>query len=83
MTDKPNCHQCKHHRRIPGDAHIGCDHPEAHVIGLMAVITFAEASYKSGLAVKLSRHGVDQGWAMWPVNFDPIWLLECNRFEHG
>ena len=27
------------------------------------------------------RIGVNGGWFMWPWNFDPNWLLECDRFK--
>lgn len=26
-------------------------------------------------------HGVRKGWFRWPVNFDPVWLLECDGFS--
>jgi hypothetical protein len=31
--------------------------------------------------VKFHQHGIDNGWAQWPNNFDPCWLLECKFFE--
>jgi hypothetical protein len=27
--------------------------------------------------VKLDPHGVKNGWANWPINFDPTWVIEC------
>ena len=34
-------------------------------------------------AAKVSghAHGVRSGWFMWPVNFDPTWLVSCNGFS--
>jgi hypothetical protein len=26
-------------------------------------------------------HGIRQGWFVWPLNFDPVWLNACNGFE--
>lgn len=26
-------------------------------------------------------HGVAQGWFLWPLAFDPIWLERCTLFE--
>ncbi len=28
-------------------------------------------------AIKLNPHGVKNGWANWPIDFDPIWVDEC------
>jgi hypothetical protein len=27
--------------------------------------------------VRLNPHGVENGWAIWPLNFDPIWVDFC------
>ena len=31
--------------------------------------------------VKGDPHGISNGWFMWPVNFDPVWLESCYGFE--
>ena len=31
--------------------------------------------------VKGHKHGINSGWFRWPLNFDPIWLLECDGFS--
>ena len=65
MSDKPpDCYTCKYRREIPGDAHSECKHP-SRLVG-------------ATLQVKGHRHGVRMGWFYWPINFDPVWLLECN-----
>jgi len=28
-----------------------------------------------------SRHGIEHGWFMWPLNFDPVWLDFCDGFS--
>lgn len=29
-----------------------------------------------------SRHGIERGWFMYPLNFDPVWRTsECENFE--
>lgn len=33
MSEKPNCHECKHQGTIPGDAHSKCNNPDAEVKG--------------------------------------------------
>ena len=28
-----------------------------------------------------SVHGMANGWCMWPMNFDPIWIKRCPLYE--
>jgi hypothetical protein len=32
------------------------------------------------LGIVLNRHGYQNGWAFWPVNFDPLWIEQCNGY---
>jgi hypothetical protein len=32
-------------------------------------------------AIELDQHGVDNGWAMWPIDFDPIWVKKCQFYN--
>lgn len=32
--------------------------------------------------VKGDKHGIEKGWFMWPVNFDPAWLEACTGFSN-
>ena len=31
--------------------------------------------------VKGNEYGKEMGWFLWPLNFDPTWLEECDGFE--
>ena len=31
--------------------------------------------------IKGNEHGIKEGWFMWPFNFDPIWLENCDGFK--
>lgn len=31
--------------------------------------------------VQLNQIGVQRGWANWPHNFDPVWIISCNSFK--
>jgi len=76
---KPDCYKCTHRRDLPGDTHSSCSHPKA-------VDTFVQlhtGKYRnSTLKVVGNDHGVKKGWFLWPLNFDPIWLEECDGFEN-
>jgi len=88
---KPNCYECKHRRSVPGDAHSRCAHPafEDGATPILALIATLHASRRGGpiaatkgeITVKGNPHGIKSGWFMHPINFDPVWLEECNGFE--
>ena len=31
--------------------------------------------------VKGHEQGIMNGWFMWPINYDPVWLLECDGYS--
>jgi hypothetical protein len=32
------------------------------------------------LHIEAAPRGVERGWFVWPVNFDPVWLIRCDGF---
>lgn len=68
------CWNCKHSRSIPGDCHLDCQE------GLRQCFA-REPNEPVTIKVALNEHGVRNGWAHWPFNFDPIWVTECNSFK--
>lgn len=79
--NKPNCYECKHRQDLIGDAHSQCVHPKignplAHVINMLMF-----ARKNNPLEIKGNDHGINKGWFNWPINFDPLWLENCNGFE--
>jgi hypothetical protein len=83
---KPSCHDCIHHRTIPGDAHIQCAHPKINPVEtLLTPLLLMSGSQNSPdmkrLNVMGDRTGIRRGWFNWPLNFDPVWLLTCDGFE--
>lgn len=81
------CYACVHHREIPGNTHLACRHPStaaAHANPLASLIAATGGAMPlpspPGLNVKLHTHGIRMGWASWPFNFDPTWLVECDGY---
>jgi len=33
------------------------------------------------LVIKGNPTGIRRGWFIWPFNYDPVWLDECNGFK--
>jgi len=72
---------------IPGDCHIRCEHPKVStddpimdLIGLLVTSGPCKESMNQ-LGVTGDKHGIRMGWFMWPLNYDPTWLLSCNGFQ--
>jgi hypothetical protein len=90
VMEKPNCYKCEYRGTIPGDAHSCCKHPGnkglvdnpvAEMIGILASVgRIAPIQVETKLNIKGNPIGIRRGWFNWPMNFDPIWLLECNGF---
>jgi len=90
---KPSCYECAHRGTLPGDAHSKCLHPDVKAIAEDPLATLAGMFASVGreppipypsigkkLNIKGSKHGVMKGWFNWPVNFDPVWLENCDGF---
>jgi hypothetical protein len=83
--EKPNCYKCKFRQELGWSAHSQCSalktikgisnlNPET----VNLLITAGKISVPG---VKFHQHGVNNGWANWPSNFDPTWLEECRFYE--
>ena len=83
---KPNCYKCEYRGMIPGDAHSRCNHPEVkqndnEFGALVEMLQGKNNEAAKKLGIKGHEQGIRHGWFMWPANFDPTWLLECNGFK--
>lgn len=91
-----NCHKCKHHDTNLGTYHLICKHPKvglsdsadnplANVLAIFASVhrcpPQVDADTAISMGITISEHGLRNGWANWPWNFDPIWIKTCNCYE--
>ena len=75
----PDCYKCKYRGDVPGDAHSCCNYP-SNDTGLLSFYTEKNIDNRHKLHIKADQHGVKMGWFAWPVNFDPVWLENCDGF---
>jgi len=80
-----NCYKCQYRGTIPGNTHSRCDHPEvvqdSNVFGaLVDMFSGKNTEAAKKLNIKGNPHGIRSGWFMWPANFDPTWLENCDGF---
>ena len=85
-----DCYNCKYNGgEQSGTSHIACKHPQVtQDMGLALLDMIYSCSSgdevhftRTGLHVVASLHGFKQGWAFWPLLFDPIWIQSCDGFE--
>lgn len=61
-----DCYKCVHRRSTPGDCHSRC------------VFSFEVAGIPQPTG---ARHGINEGWWIFPWSFDPIWMMgDCGGF---
>jgi hypothetical protein len=90
---KPNCYACIHRSSVAGNAHSCCNHPVtqndlenpmANILAIFAGVGRVDPIVSNAakeINVVLNSHGVQNGWANWPWNYDPIWVENCDGFE--
>jgi len=77
---KLNCYECEYRGNVPGDAHSCCHYPGNKVDSIFDFFLQTSDNAKK-LNIKADAHGIDNGWFLWPVNFDPVWLESCDGFK--
>ena len=86
-STKPNCYECKHRRGGTFSHHSSCEHPIFDLVPGGGFLQLAymqkgvRSPYEKKLNVSYSKHGFNNGWFFWPINFDPVWLETCEGFE--
>jgi len=78
--EKVDCYKCEYRGNVPGDAHSCCNYPGTNT-GILSFFDNNNFKISNKLNIRANAHGVNCGWFMWPVNFDPIWLENCDGFK--
>ncbi len=75
-----DCYSCRHVGTVPGSAHVCCNHPKvgnSSTDPVSAIIAMFDGRADE-LGIKMNPHGVKCGWCSWPIEFDSIWIENCN-----
>jgi hypothetical protein len=83
--DQNKCYKCLYRGDVPGDAHSRCNHPDIkqddNIFGALVGVLMGENKEAiSKLNIKGNSYGIANGWFLWPANFDPVWLENCDGF---
>lgn len=85
MSEKPNCYECKWRRNLAGDCHSRCSHPqisqEDEILTPLFMILGKVSPLEKRMNVRFDEYGIKMGWAAFPINFDPTWIVTCDGFE--
>lgn len=73
------CYKCKYRGSVPGDAHSCCRYP-GNKTEMFDFFNQKNMGNAEKLHIKADPYGVKSGWFLWPVNFDPVWLRNCDGF---
>lgn len=73
------CYKCRYRGSVPGDAHSCCRYPGNNT-DFFAMFDRENMKQAVKLNIQAERHGIVNGWFMWPVNFDSVWLVNCDGF---
>ncbi len=85
-----DCYSCRWRVPCKGSAHSECHHPRtkegwgnptARLFAIFASVGRCDATIYNDGIVTLSEHGVKNGWANYPYNFDPTWIKTCEGYE--
>jgi len=86
-----DCYKCLMRGSVPGSAHSSCkalqhkaphpNHPD--VIKLETFLSLGLVEIKDDKEepfIKINPHGRKNGWANWPLDFDPVWVSDCKFY---
>lgn len=85
-AEKPNCYKCAYRGSVPGSAHSSCNHPliaddASRFLSPLMFMQGIRPKAAKRLNVTAHHHGIQSGWFMWPLDFDPGWLISCDGFR--
>jgi len=76
----PDCYKCTYRGTVPGDCHSCCKYPGTDT-SIVAMFDESNKLIGKKLNIKAQAHGIRMGWFIWPANFDPCWLTNCDGFK--
>lgn len=88
-----NCHECIYVSQVAGSTHKSCSTLEKLSLDKNIILeisfllllgkielTYVNDEEKRVPIIEIDEYGKKQGWANWPLDFDPIWVKKCGFF---
>jgi hypothetical protein len=81
-----NCYNCKFRGGVVGSAHSSCKVISETKVENSLLMEVLLSTHQIRLTsdgkdiVNLDPHGIKNGWANWPMDFDPVWVTDCKFY---
>jgi hypothetical protein len=81
-----DCYNCKFRGGVIGSAHSSCKvisetkTENSSLLELMLSTHQVRMTDGDRDLVELNPHGISNGWANWPLDFDPVWVKSCKFY---
>ena len=78
----PKCYSCVYRRKSEWSAHSKCVFP-GNKTDLVSIFSVDNKNFENAekLGIVVNRTGIVNGWFNWPIDFDPVWLINCNGYK--
>lgn len=84
MKKKHNCYNCIYRDTVTGSAHSSCKaiptDKGLHLLLALGSVNLVDKNTNEPL-VKKNPVGVKNGWCLYPINFDPVWIDQCKFYS--
>lgn len=83
------CYTCKFKGSVIGSAHSSCKVISETKAENSSMLELLLATHQVKLTsgneelIELDQHGVLNGWANWPLDFDPVWVNNCKFYTEN
>jgi molybdopterin/thiamine biosynthesis adenylyltransferase len=83
-----DCYKCIFKQQLPSH-HISCkliEHPlevAALVVSQKRFPFIAKIDGVETELIEINPHGIENGWATYPIDFDPIWIDKCLFYKEN
>ena len=74
-----NCYSCVYRQNITGSVHSACgafNNAPALGLEMLVAVTSHDIDWFKDM-IEIDLHGLKNGWANYPIDFDPIWIKKC------
>lgn len=81
-----DCYKCKFRGSVIGSAHSSCkaissiNVENSFMMELLLSLHQVKMISSGKDLVELDPHGIKNGWANWPLDFDPVWVTDCKFY---
>lgn len=77
---KNKCYTCVYRDYVSEDSAYSCCKYPGNDVSFTGMLSSKTAENAANLGIAGDAHGVANGWFLWPIKFDPVWLRACKGY---